>query len=149
MSTTVSRTPATHERTAVLAMYVGLVLTVVAAIVPVVDEASTDSLSQHLQDVYAGYGVDVPATSAVLAYLLTIGALGVVAWLWMLWAVRRRRPWARPAATVLFLLASGLALVNLTVQEYGQTILPIRVGLVGLLPCLAGLVAVVLLWRRT
>jgi hypothetical protein len=38
---------------------------------------------------------------------------------------------------------------NLTVSEYGQPILPTWLGVVGLLPCLAGLVAVVLLWRRS
>ena len=148
MSAPMPRTPATHERSAILTMYIGLALTVVAAIVPIIDQAWTDSLSQHLHDVYAGYDVDAPATSAVLAYLATVGALGTLAWLWTLWAVNTQRHWARPVATVLFLLACGLAIVNLTVQEYDQTILPMRLGLVGLLPCVAGLVAVVLLWRR-
>jgi hypothetical protein len=83
-----------------------------------------------------------------LAYLVTIGALGITAWLWMVWAVIKQRRWARPAATTLFVLASGLAVANLTVREYGQTILPTQVGLVGLLPCLAGLAAVTLLWMR-
>jgi hypothetical protein len=92
--------------------------------------------------------VDPPATSAVVAYLVTIGGLGVVAWLWTVRAVSRHKRWARPAATALFVLASGLALLDLTVQEYGRRILPTQVGLIGLLPCLAGLVAVVLLWRR-
>ena len=80
--------------------------------------------------------------------LMTIGALGITAWLWMVWAVIKQRRWARPAATTLFVLASGLAVANLTVREYGQTILPTQVGLVGLLPCLAGLAAVTLLWMR-
>lgn len=129
-------------------MYAGLALTIVAMIVPIADQASTDSLSRHLQEVYAGYDVDVPPASAVLAYLVTIGGLGVVAWLWVVSAVKRHKQWARPAATALFVLGSGLAVLDLTVQEYGRTILPAPVGLVGLLPCLAGLVAVVLLWRR-
>jgi hypothetical protein len=129
-------------------MYTGLALTIVAMLIPIIDQASNDGLSRHLQDVYAGYNVDVPAASAVLAYLVTIGALGIVAWLWMVWAVTKQRRWARPTATALFVLASGLAVVNLTVQEYGQTILPTQVGLIGLLPCLAGLAAVALLWRR-
>jgi hypothetical protein len=135
-------------RRAVVVMYAGLALTVVAMVIPIVDQASTDSLSRHLQDVYAGYSVDPPATSAVVAYLLTIGGLGVATWLWMAWAVRRRKRWVRPAATALLVLASGLALLDLTVQEYGRTILPTQVGLLGLLPCLAGLAAVTLLWRR-
>jgi hypothetical protein len=146
----VARDPALPQsaRRAVVAMYAGLALTLVAMIVPIVDQASTDSLSRDLQEVYAGYDVDAPATSAVVAYLVTIGGLGVAAWLWMARAVRKHKRWVRPAATALFVLASGLALLNLTVQEYGRTILPTRIGLIGLLPCLAGLVAVALLWRR-
>jgi hypothetical protein len=135
-------------RRAVVAMCTGLALTIAAMLVPIIDQASTDELSRHLHDVYAGYNVDVPPTSAVLAYLVTIGALGITAWLWMVWAVIKQRRWARPAATTLFVLASGLAVANLTVREYGQTILPTQVGLVGLLPCLAGLAAVTLLWMR-
>jgi hypothetical protein len=133
-------------RRAVVAMCAGLALTIVAMLVPIIDQASTDELARHLQDVYAGYNVDVPPTAAVLAYLVTIGALGITAWLWMVWAVTKQKRWARPAATTLFVLATGLAVANLTVREYGQTILPTQVGLVGLLPCLVGLAAVTLLW---
>jgi hypothetical protein len=129
-------------------MCTGLALTVVAMLVPIIDQASSDELSRHLHDVYAGYNVDVPPTSALLAYLVTIGALGIIAWLWMVWAVTKQKRWARPAATALFVLAAGLAVANLTVREYGQAILPTQVGLVGLLPCLAGLAAVTLLWMR-
>jgi hypothetical protein len=135
-------------RRAVAAMYVGLALTVIAMIVPIVEQTSTDTLSRHLHDVYAGYDVDAPAASAVVAYLVTIGGLGIVAWLWTLWAIRRRKRWVRPAATALFLLAGAIALADLTVQEYGRTILPTQLGLVGLLPCIAGLLAVILLWMR-
>lgn len=146
----VARGPALppSARRAVVAMYTGLVLTIVAMLVPIIQQASTDELSRHLHEVYAGSNVDPPAASAVVAYLVIIGALGIVAWLWMVWAVRGQQRWARAAATVLFVLASGLALVNLTVQEYGRTILPTDLGLIGLLPCLAGLAVVVLLWRR-
>lgn len=134
-------------RRAVAAMYTGLGLTIVAMLVPIIDQVSGD-LSRHLHEVYAGYNVDVPAASAVLAYLVTIGALGILAWLWAVWAVTKQKRWARAAATALFVLASGLAVVNLTAQEYGQVVLPPQVGLAGLLPCLAGLAAVTLLWMR-
>jgi hypothetical protein len=29
--------------------------------------------------------------SSVLTYLFILGAIGVIAWLWMAWAVRRRK----------------------------------------------------------
>lgn len=135
-------------RHAMVAMYTGLVLTVLAMLALVYDLASTGVLAQHLRDVYAGYVTNPPEAGAVAAYLFTLGALGVVGWLWMLWAVRRQKRWARLVATVLFLVAGVVALADLTVTEYGQTILPIQIGLAGLLPSLAGLVAVVLLWIR-
>lgn len=139
--------PLPSRRRAVVAMYTGLALTVAAMLALVVDLASTGVLAQHLHEVYEGY-VASPPVAGVAAYLFTLGALGVLGWLWMVWAVRRRKRWARLAATVLFLLASAVALTNLTVTEYDQTILPIQVGVAGLLPCVAGLAAVVLLWRR-
>jgi hypothetical protein len=128
-------------------MYAGLALTVLAVLALVFDLASSDVLGEHLRDVYEGYA-SPPDEAAVAAYLFTFGAFGLLGWLWVLWAVRRRKRWARPVAAVLLLLASAVAVGNLAVTEYGQTILPIQVGLAGLLPCIAGLVAVVLLWSR-
>ena len=132
---------------AVVAMSTGLALTVAAMLALVLDLASSGVLAEHLHEVYEGYA-SPPDEAAAAAYLFTLGAFGVLGWLWMLWAVRRRKPWARPVATVIFLLASVVAVANLTVTEYGQTILPTQVGVAGLVPCLAGLAAVVLLWRR-
>lgn len=134
-------------RRAVVAMYTGLALTVLAMLALVFDLASTGVLAEHLREVYEGYATP-PDEAAVAAYLFTLGALGVLGWLWTVRAVRRRKRWVRPVATVLFLLASVVALANLTVTEYDQTILPIQVRLAGLLPCIVGLVAVVLLWAR-
>lgn len=138
---------AQSTRGAMVAMYTGLALTVLAMLGLVRYLASTDGLTEHLHEVYEGYA-SPPDEAGVAAYLFTLGALGVLGWLWMLWAVRRQKRWAPPVATVLFLLAGVVALANLTVEEYGQTILPTSIGLAGLLPCIAGLVAVVLLWRR-
>lgn len=135
-------------RRAVLAMYTGLALTVLAILALVYDLASVGGLDRHLHEVYEGYVASPPDAAGVAVYLFTLGGLGIVGWLWMVWAVRRQKRWARPVATLLFLLGSVFAVGNLTVTEYDQTILPTSIGLVGLLPCLAGLVAVVLLWRR-
>jgi hypothetical protein len=123
-------------RRAMVAMYTGLAVTVVAMLALARYVASTDGLAEHLDEVYEGYA-SPPDEAGVAAYLFTLGALGVLGWLWMLWAVAGQKRWARPVATVLFLLASVVAVANLIVTEYGRTILPTSIGLAGLVPCVA------------
>ena len=134
-------------RWAVAAMSTGLALTVGAMVALAIALGSNDFLAQHLNDVYAGY-VEPPDEAAVVAYLFTLGALAVGGWLWMLWAVYMRKRWTPLVATIIFVLATAFAVANLAVTEYGQTILPTEIGVGSLLLCLAGLAAVVLLWRR-
>ena len=50
--------------------------------------------------------------SSVLTYLFTLGAIGTIAWLWMAWAVRRRKAWARSAATAICVVAIVDAVYN-------------------------------------
>lgn len=142
--------PATHRQSAILAMYAGLALTVVAIVVPFVDHATADTLADHVRSGYPDYTqarID-SVVATYLVYLSIVGGLGVIGWLWTIWAVRRSTRWARAAATVLFVLGAGVSLTNLLVKDgSGDSGLPPMFGWVGLLPCLPGLVAVVLLWR--
>lgn len=115
-------------------MYTGPGLTIVAMLVPIIELASTCELSRHLHEVYAGHNVNVPAASAIVAYLVTIGALGIVAWLWMVWAVRRHKRWARAAATVLFVLASGLAWSASPSRSTARRFCPPTLGLLACFP---------------
>jgi len=145
-----SATPTTSvppARGAIAAMVAGAGLTVLALAWLVVDLASTDSLTAHLAEVYAGE-VEPPPTSAVAAYLFTVGALGVAGWLVTARAVAQRRRWARPLATGLFVAGVLLAVAHLTVAEYGRTILPLEVGLASAVVCVPGLLAVTHLWAR-
>lgn len=135
-------------RRALVAMYAGLALTVLAALAVVVGSAD---LSRHLHGIYdpwIGPAKADESQSVLVTYLLAVGVLGVASWLLLARAIKRRKGWARPAATVVFVLASGIAGTNLLMQEYEKTILPTQLGIAGVLPCLAGLVAVVLLWLR-
>lgn len=142
----------TRRRAALAAMYAGLGLTVVAALVPYVDHATADVLAGHIHAGYPGYGparVDAAATT-YLIYLTVVGALGVVGWLAAIRGETAGKRWARPAATVLFVTGSGVALFDLLVRDTsGDTGLPPLLGWIGVLPCLAGMVAVALQWRRT
>ncbi|MGW0810269.1 hypothetical protein [Nonomuraea sp. NPDC002799] len=141
-----------YARGALGAMYAGLALAVLATIVPYADRATSHLLADHIQAGYPAYArtqVD-SAVSTYLVLLSAIGALGVLAWLGTIWAVTAGKRWARPATTVMFALgtSSGLT-VLLTKDTSGATGLPPTLGWAGMAPCLAGLLAIALLWRKT
>jgi hypothetical protein len=133
-------------------MYAGLALTVVTLIVPYIDHATANVLANHIR---AGYPTDSQAridtaVTTYLVYLSIIGALGVICWFWTIRALTARKRWARSTATAMFALGTGIALFDLLVKDTsGDTGLPPLLGWIGMLPCLAGLVAVTLLWRRS
>lgn len=141
-----------HERSAIGAMYAGLGLTVVAMIVPDVDHATANVLAGHIRAGYPAYTqarID-PAVTTYLVYLSVVGALGIICWLWTIWAVKAGKRWARGAAAAMFALGTGIAVIDLLVKDTsGDTGLPPLLGWAGMLPCLAGLLAVTLLWRRS
>jgi hypothetical protein len=137
-----------HPRLAIATMYAGLALTVAATAVPYVDHTA---MADHLRAGYPAYTearIDSAATT-YLVYLSTVGALGVVGWLGTIWAVKAGKRWARGGATAMFALATSIALFDLLVKDTsGDTGLPPLLGWVGLLPCLAGLLAVTLLFKK-
>ncbi len=132
-------------------MYAGLVLTLVATVVPYIDRATSNLLAGHIRSGYPGY-TRMEIDSAVTTYLVllsVIGALGVAAWLGTMWAVKKGKRWARPTATGMFVLGASVGLtLLLTKDTSGDTGLPAALGWAGMAPSMAGLVAVALLWRR-
>jgi hypothetical protein len=152
MTTTYHEQSAHHERSALGAMYAGLGLTFVALIVPYVDHATANVLADHIRAGYPAYTqahID-SAVTTYLVYLSVVGALGIICWLWTIRAVKTGKWWARGAATAVFALGTGIALIDLLVKDTsGDAGLPPLLGWVGMLPCLAGLLAVMLLWRRS
>jgi len=141
-----------HERPAIGAMYAGLGLTVVALIVLYVDHGTANVLADHIRAGYPAYArarID-SAVTTYLVYLSVVGALGIICWLGTIRALKAGKRWARGAATVMFALGTGIALIDLLVRDTsGDTGLPPLLGWAGMLPCLAGLLAVMLLWRRS
>ncbi|GGM79897.1 hypothetical protein ACFFX1_44905 [Dactylosporangium sucinum] len=138
-----------HEQSAIGTMYAGLGLTVVAMIVPYI---ARTSLADHIRAGYPTYAQG-PVDTAVMTYLIyltVLGALGIACWFGAIWAVRTGKRWARSVATLVFALGAGIALFNLLVKDTsGDTGLPPLLGWVGVLPCLAGLLVVTLLWRTS
>jgi hypothetical protein len=143
--------PTHHERSAMRAMYLGLGLTVAATVIPYIDRATANVLADHIRAGYPTYP-QARIDSAVTAWLVTltvVGALGIVCWIWTARAVRAGKRWARGIATAFFVLAAGIALTGLLIKDTsGEPGLPPLLGWLGVLPSLAGLVAVAQLWRR-
>lgn len=142
-------TTTTQERRALVTMSVGLGLTVLVTILPFLDGA-THLLADHVRAGYPSYdAAQVGAAVTTYQYLLAgVGVLGAAAWLWTIRAVRRGRRWARAATAAAFTLALLVALTALLVRDTsGDVGLAPVVGWAGLLPCVAGGLAVVLLWR--
>jgi hypothetical protein len=142
-----ARATGSASRGAVGALYGAVALELLGAAVPIVDLGTRGAVAAHLQALYSPYGVSAPDASVVVIYLVAVGVVGALVWLATIRMLRRRWRWARLFATVALLCALAIAGADLTVSEYGLPILPTWLGLVGLLPSLAGLVAVVLLWR--
>jgi hypothetical protein len=144
MTTTQPRRPALR------AMYAGLALTVLVTIAPYVDRATGNVLADHLR---AGYPDFSPARidSAVTTWLVVlsfVGAVGVAGWIWTIHAVTAGKGWARWAATAMLVLGTSTWLTGLLVRDTsGDTGLPALLGWLGILPCVAGAVAVTMLWR--
>lgn len=141
-----------HQQSAIVAMYAGLALTVVTLIVAYIDHATANVLANHIRAGYPTYS-QARINTAVTTYLVypsIIGALGVISWLWTIPTVNSGKRWARGAATAMFALGTGIALFDLLVKDTsGDTGLPPLLGWIGMLPCLAGLLAATLLWRRS
>ncbi|MFJ2899083.1 hypothetical protein ACIO87_29915 [Streptomyces sp. NPDC087218] len=132
-------------------MYVCLALTVLATIATYVDRGTTHLLADHIRAGYPDYS-QAQVDSAVTTYLVVssiIGALGVLGWLTAAWAVKAGKRWARPVATMMFVLGASAGLAGLLTKDTsGATGLPPELGWAGMFPCLAGVFAVTLLWRR-
>jgi hypothetical protein len=143
------RTTTTRTLGAVAAMYAGLLLTLAATVAPYVDRVTGHVLADHIHHGYPRYTherVDT-AVDAWLGILTVVGVLGIVCWVGTIWAVKADKAWARPTATVMFVGGTALALAALLTKDTsGEVGLAPLLGWIGMLPPLAGLAAVILLW---
>jgi len=140
----------TRHAPALRALHTGLALTVVGAAAPFVDRVTTHALADHIAAGYPAYPQDRidSAVSTWLVILSVIGALGVAGWIWTIRAVTTGKRWARWSATAMLALGTSVALTELLVRDTsGDTGLPGQLGWLGILPCVAGAVAVTMLWR--
>ena len=131
------------------ALWTGLVLTVLATLAPVVDLLATGTIEAHVRSTYPDWPdewVQADATAIVVG-LGAIGLLGAISWLIVLRATIRGRRWATIVATVLWALAATVTGATAAPAGAYDQLVPMGLVLITALPCLAGLVAVVQLWR--
>jgi len=140
--------PATRQRgSGASALWAAFVLSAVLAAAAIADQAAIHALRDYSTDMYARY--DVPANSGALyAILYTAAVVGALSWLPAVIGAHKGRRWAPAAATVAAVIAAGLALLMFTTAEYGEMLFPPVWGVLALLPALAGVLGVVLLFRR-
>ncbi|NIK57228.1 hypothetical protein [Kribbella shirazensis] len=133
-----TQTPRTvgGRRTAWLAVALSLVLAVVA----IVDQSGSRSLFDHTASVYAPYSKDVES-GTVYGLVYGVAVLNALLWLLVVALARTPRPVAVGVAGVAILLTVALALVLLFVTEYGVHPFPPLWGLLALLPAVAGALA--------
>lgn len=140
-----------RQRAVLAALKAGLTTTVVATVAPYLDQATSHSLEDHIRAGYPSF-TQARVDTAVTTYeviLTVIGVLGVVGWIIVIRAVTTGNRWTAPLATAIFLLSLGIALTDLLIKDTsGETGLSPLLGWAGLLPCLPGLLAVTMLWRR-
>jgi len=135
------RTP----RSEVTAMGIGLLLTLVMLVALIIDQTSVNTIADHVAALYGPLNLH-PDPNVLFNILYVTSVIGILLWVTMIWGVRRQKAWARVVVSIIFLAATSLALMVLFVSEFGFRIFPAPVGILGLLPGIAGLVAVVLLW---
>lgn len=127
--------------TAVKAMYAGAVISLLGIVIDIVTISATKSaIARHSKNMTAS---QVASTQHVLiAGFVAGGVIAAVVWIVLARFCKLGRGWARITGTVLFGLATVDTLVGLT------TPIALAVRLWALLTWLAGLTAVVFLWRR-
>lgn len=118
---------------------------VVLLIGVIIDQTSIHSLAQHVEALYAPHGLH-PDPNVLAGYLYLTGAVGIVLWPIAIRGASGRKRWVPVVATIVFLVGAILAVFTLVVSEYETPLFPTLRGVLGLLPSVAGLTAVIVLW---
>jgi len=133
--------PPTSVRNAVRLMYAGAALSAIVVIVTLVTIASLKSgiLAKH-----PNYTPTQRHNAEIAAVVTSVigGLIAIGLWLWMAWANRRGRNWARIVAAVFF----GINTLDLIVSF--TQVHALAAVLVGVLVWLVGLGAIVFLFNR-
>src|SRR5579859_2620022 len=122
-------------------MYVGAALSAIEIVIGLV---TISSLKNVIRSAYPGYSSSQLHAAEVVgvAAVVVLGLIAIGLWLWMAWANGAGKSWARIVATVFFAL-NTIDLLTLIARPHAAFGL-----LLALLVWVAGLGAILLLWRR-
>ena len=127
--------------TAVKAMYAGAAASIIGIVLDIVTLGATKTaIEKHSPDLTASQ-VNTTQHSLVIGFVVG-GVIAAAVWIWLARASQRGRNWARVTGTVLFVLATLDTFVGLT------TPIATLSRIWAVVVWLAGLTAVVFLWRR-
>lgn len=133
--------PPSSVQTAVRLMYAGAIISGISFILGLV---TIGSVRHTLEKDYPSYSASKISSlvTAEIAIVVVAGIIGVGLWLWMAWANKRGKNWARITGTVFFgLYTLDLVFVAARAASGVSTVFAIVTWLVGL-------GATIMLWRR-
>ena len=125
---------------AVKLMYGGAAVSFAGLVIGLATAGGLKSAIRKAQPTLTAAQVDNSARFIVAAAVIS-GLIGAALWLWMAWANKRGKPWARILSSVFFAVST----LN-TVAGFAQAGEPLNKVLTALV-WLVGLGAIVLLWR--
>jgi hypothetical protein len=125
---------------------VAILLSAALAMAALADQLAGRALMDHVNQMYAAHGKDVDA-GLVYGLIYAVAAIDVLLWLLVLRSARAAGRRTVLLTAVAVTVASGLALVLLGSQEYGEPIFPPLWGVLAFLSPVAGALALVRLLR--
>ncbi|MFF8762905.1 hypothetical protein ACF07Q_00215 [Nocardiopsis dassonvillei] len=134
------------------ALRIGAGLQVVCILLPVLDLWLLGSVERHVLAAYPQWdAAEIAAErTAIILYLVIVGATGLLGWLFALAAVRRGW-WERGVVTALFTVGMGVLILSAGAEGGAyDRIVPLWLGLTLLcLLALPGVTALVAVWHGT
>ena len=130
------------------AVLLAIVLSAVLVVVAIIDQTGGRSLANHVTTMYAPHGKR-PDPSLLYGLVYAVAAIGALLWLLVLRVVQSRGRSAPILTVVVTTVTAALALLLLVSSEYGAQIFPPLWGILAVLPPAAGILATVLLRRRS
>ena len=130
------------------AVLLAIVLSAVLMVVAIIDQTGGRSLADHVTTMYAPYGKR-PDPSLLYGLVYAVAAIGALLWLLVLRVVQSRGRSAPILTVVVTTVTAALALLLFVLSEYGAQIFPPLWGTLAVLPAAAGILAAVLLRRRS